>query len=404
MYQIYYIVEFNPIHHIWSDPQRHWEQGVESLRNDPMALTDPVMYQLYIGMLAKLSFKDPVLIAFYTSTLAIFNTWVWYRFIRELQSNKLIALGMWALISILPSWMAIYGYFMQETLLLPMLGSALYATWRCRRKRNVSSFLVMVVLWALAGLTRGMVIPLAAVACSWLWIVQKEKLQKSVYSVLILTFILGPLTYRSYQNMGIFAPHGVAGLVQVYNRSGKKQIKIYYDRDGAKWWYWFASPSTGEMPFEPLSKWTTQRQGVVEVHIDIAKGSMEWDKALAENPLSFRDYLWITKENIIYLFFGSSWPDKNLSRSLDRVNHYSRWMWAPLTLSMLVWTLLYWRKLKGSRLLFSMIFAWFVVQIAIPLSMNEGRYRKPYEGLLLAQLALLLDRRKRPVIEQIKDP
>ena len=57
--RIEYIIQYNPIHEIWSDPARHWEQGIDTLRFDPMSMTDPIMYQLYIGMLGKLTLKNP---------------------------------------------------------------------------------------------------------------------------------------------------------------------------------------------------------------------------------------------------------------------------------------------------------------------------------------------------------
>ena len=114
IYRIDYIVEFNPILQIWSDPGRHWEQGIDTLRFDPMSQTDAVGFQLYIAALAKLTLKIPELVAFYTILLAICAPWIWYRFLRELQPSKNAALVGWALLSITPSWISIYGYFMQR--------------------------------------------------------------------------------------------------------------------------------------------------------------------------------------------------------------------------------------------------------------------------------------------------
>ncbi|WP_250461794.1 glycosyltransferase family 39 protein [Microbulbifer litoralis] len=384
------ILQFNPVDHIWSDPQRHWEQGTEPLRNDPMALTDPVLYQIYIGVLGKLTFKDPLLVAFYTALLSLFTPWIWYRFLRELQPSKAVALAGWAALALLPSWVAIYSYFMQETLLLPLLGAALYASWRCRRKQTLRSFLLMAFLWALAGLTRGIAIPLAAVTCCWLWLEQGDKLRKAGYSAVLLALLLGPLTVRSYQQLHIFAPYGNGKLVSLYTRSGKQKININYEREGAKWGYWFASPATGEHPLEPLSDWTTARHGSVKVDIDLDRGGEDWRKAMEENPMSFSKYLWITRENLVYLFFGASWPDNNRAYPLHRVNIQMRWLWAPLTLLLIGATAVYWRRLRGKWLLPVLLTTWILVQGLLPIAVNEGRYRKPGEGLLLAQAVLLL--------------
>jgi uncharacterized membrane protein len=171
-----------------------------------------------------------MLVGFYTSLLSLITPWIWYRFFRELLQSRLIATGGWDALSDLPSWMAIYGYFMQETLLLPLLGAALYASWRCKRKQDVASFLVMVLLWTLAGLTRGITIPLAAVACTWLWVEQDIKIKKAVYSLIVFAVIIGPLTYRAQQAMHIFAPHGIGHLVSTYSHSGKKAIQISFER------------------------------------------------------------------------------------------------------------------------------------------------------------------------------
>ncbi|WP_193163029.1 NPCBM/NEW2 domain-containing protein [Microbulbifer hainanensis] len=392
--RIDYVLQFNPVDHLWSDPQRHWEQGIDALRADPMALTDPVLYQLYIGVLGKLTLKDPLLVAFYTALLSLCTPWVWYRFLRELQPSRQLATAGWAALSLLPSWIAIYGYFMQETLLLPLLGAALWASWRCRRKETLRSFLLMALLWALAGLTRGIAIPLAAVTCTWLWLEQGDKWRKAGYALLLLGLILGPLTVRGYQELGIFAPHGNGKLVSIYTRSGHKQINIHYRRGGERWNYWFASPSTGEKPLEPLSEWQTARRGAAEVNIDLDQGGEDWQRAVAEYPLTVSRYLWIARENLIYLFFGASWPDKNTERSLDRINIQMRWLWAPLTLLLFAASALYWRRLRNARLLAVLLLTWIFVQGLLPIAVNEGRYRKPAEGLLLAQAALLLSLRR----------
>ncbi|WGL16638.1 hypothetical protein PVT68_18035 [Microbulbifer bruguierae] len=385
-----HIFTYNPIHQIWSDPQRHWEQGSETLRRDPMSLTDPVMYQIYIGVLAKLTLGEPLLVALYTALLACLTPWIWYRFARELLPGRLQATAVWAALSLLPSWIAIYGYFMQETLLLPLLGAALYASWRCRRKQTLASFLLMVALWVMAGLTRGIAIPLAAVVTTWVWLLQPQKVAKAGYSLLLLTLVLGPLAYRSYATMHMISPHGIGQLVALYLRSGKREIQVHYSRDGAQWTYGFGSPSTGEKPLEPLSDWTTARDGQVKARIHIENGSQDWEKAIARYPLTLERYLDLTGENLIYLFFGSSWPDNNRERWLANLNHHSRWIWAPLTVLLLLATAVYWRRLRGARLFAVVLMTWILVQGFLPIAVNEGRYRKPAEGLLLVQALLLI--------------
>ncbi len=390
--RIWTVYTYNPMDHIGTDPERHWEQGKDPLRNDLMSNTDPIMYQLYIAAIAKIALGIPALVAFYTSLLSLLGPWLWYRFFRELQSNKTYALAGWAFLSLLPSWISIYTYFMQETLLLPLLGAALWATWRVRRKATVESFAWMVVLWILAGLTRGIVIPIAAVGCTALWLTQQHKLKKALISIAILLLGLGPLTYRAYQTVHHFAPHGMGHLVGIYAMSGKQEIIMTQLEDGVPIsTYGFGSPTIGEKPFKPFSDWESQRKGQVHVMIDLAKGMEDWNRGFEQVAMTWHDALWITKENLIYLFFGPSWPDNNDERLLDFINIHSRWIW-PLALLVAlagIFVLHRRRRLNHQWLLPSMILAWFIVQGVLPISVNEGRYRKPFEGLIVAELILL---------------
>ncbi len=389
VYRAIYIAEYNPIHQIWSDPQRHWEEGVNTLRDDPMTITDPVAYQLYISALAKLTFMKPPLVAFYTILLSVFMPWIWYRFFRELQPSKIYALIGYVVITWLPSWNSIYGYFMQETLMLPLLGAAMYFTWRCRRKKTLKSFLVMAFSWSLAGLTRSICIPLAVVATLWLWIEQGEKLKKATYTVLVLLLILGPLTYRSYKTMCIFAPYGIVQMTQIYAMSGAQKIVINYQRQQDHWFYHFTSPSLLIEPFAPLSTWKSKRNGTVFISVNIDEGEKAWKREIERHTLNLNEYLWITKENLILLFFSPSWPDSDRKRVLGEINYQMRWLWAPLGILVLTFSGVLWRKGERHLLLPSIILVWLFVQGFMPMAVNEGRYRKPFEGLIVAQIILL---------------
>lgn len=394
VYRIDYIIEFNPIHYIFSDTQRHWEQGVDVLRGDPMVFTDPILFQVYIAVLAKLTLKYPPLVAFYTILLCCLTPWLWYRFVRELHPSKTLALTAWAVLSWNPSWISIYGYFMQETIFLPLLGAALWATWRCKRKQTSAAFTVMVLLWAMAGLARGIAIPMAAVACTWLWLLQTHKVKKAVYSIIVLALILGPLTYRGYQFVHIFAPHGMGNMNLIYAKSGKRKIKINYERQGAKWFYIFQSPAVEAKVFEPFSEWHSQRDGEVKVFVDLEEGSRDWDIAFDHTTLTFRDYISVTLDNMILLFFAESWPDSDRRRLLGEINYQSRWIWAPLALLVLVGSILLRKRLRDQRLFMGMIVAFFVVQALLPIAVNEGRYRMPLTGLLLVQALLLISAKR----------
>ncbi|HNG61671.1 MAG TPA: hypothetical protein PKZ52_17745, partial [Cellvibrionaceae bacterium] len=169
----------------------------------------------------------------------------------------------------------------------------------------------------------------------------------------------------------------------------------------------FGSPSTGAKPFAPFSDWMTQRTGTVEAEVNFNKGKGGWRPALDSVHMSLSDYLWITKENLIFLFFADSWPDMRAGRLIDDLSSIMRWLWAPLFIFAIIVLIKDAKKLRRQWLLTAVIAAWFVVQGLIPIAINEGRYRKPLEGLLVAQIVLWLAARqgaiRLPVAERRDD-
>jgi hypothetical protein len=394
-YRVWVVYAYNPMDHIWSDPERHWVQGIDGKRDDPLAMMDPILFQIYIGIFSKLTLGIPKLAAFYTAALSLMTPWVWYRFLRELQPSKNWAMFGCALLAWSPSWTAIYTYFMQETLMLPLLGAALWATWRCRRKADLSSFVAAAILWTLAGLTRSICLPLGLLALIWLWASQADRLRRAGVSIILLLVVFGPLTVRSLDRSGLIAPHGIGGLNALYARSGGFEINIEFQRQGAGWGFGFGSPSVGARPFAPFSDWHTQREGVARFKIDMDKGSADWDAEAAKIQLDLGRYLWLTSENLAFLFFSESWPDTDRSRLIGEANYQLRWIWAPLTLAAFVMTIWLWRGQK-ERMLPAIIALWILLQGFGLVAVNEGRYRKPFEGLLIAQLVLLASSLRKP--------
>lgn len=151
----------NPAFHLFSDPLRHWDNARMPLAPGPMALLDPPFFQVWLSIVQKWTLGHPALIAVYAATMSLLTPWLWYRFLREMLSSRRLALLGWALFAWLPSWFDIFGYFMTETLFLPLLGASLWATARARRKQSTVSFCVMAVLWIFTALTRGIAAPIA---------------------------------------------------------------------------------------------------------------------------------------------------------------------------------------------------------------------------------------------------
>jgi hypothetical protein len=392
-YRVWLVVHFNPMLSLWSDPERHWLMGTHPLVTGPISAIDPIGYHLYVGLVAQLTAGSRPLMAYWTVLLTLVTPWLWYRWLRELVPgrSRTWALAGWVILAGLPSWSVIYSYFMQETLLLPLLGAALWATWRCRRKGDTGSFVLAVGIWMLAGLTRGICIPMAAVAMSWLWLTQGAKAEKAAFSMLVLLLVLVPLAGRSWYILRQISPHGLGAVASLYAKSGTETISFRVTRRGGteSWEFDFGSPALAAPPLEPLSQWQSQRRGHVHFDIDLDHGRRDWVAARDSlPPWTVQRLLWLTGDNLINLFFGPSWPEMMMEGIAGKSIRWSRWVWAPLTVLCLVWTVARRRQVR-ERLLPALILTWFLVQGVLPICVNEGRYRKPFEGLLIAQCLLL---------------
>lgn len=402
--RIFNVVAHNPMDHLWSDPQRHWDHAREPVTPSPMALFDPLIYQTFVSILQRLTMGIPGLVAFYVSLLSILSPWCWYRFLREALASRTLALAGWALLALLPSWIGIFSYFMTETLFLPLLGASLWFTLRAKRKNDFPSFLALVAMWLLCGLTRPVGIPLAAVFTAFVWFGHAQKIRTAAWSAGFLALVLGPLSIRNYYFYGIWAPHGNGWINKIYAASGARVIELHFTKAGARWEYGFGSPSIDSRPFEPFSNWTSKRTGTVHVNVDFARGVQDWKKTYEASALHGAARWSLRWENIIYLFFGNSWPDNNPDYVMGRLSNVSRWIWAPLALALLVLTLCWWRTALRRPLIPVAIVIWLFVQGWMLVVPNEGRYRKPLEGLFVVYTLVLLDAKLRPGSESKASP
>ena len=392
--RVYNVIVHNPLDHIWSDPQRHWDHAREPLTPSPMALFDPPVFQLWLSVVQKITTAIPALIAAYAAALSVVTPWAWYRFLREALQSKTLALAGWAILALLPTWIGIYSYFMSETLFLPALGMSMWMTMRAKRLRTVNTFVWMTAWWTFCGLTRGIGIPLAGIAALWVWLGHPLKLRTALWSTLLIVTTLTPVAYRNYYHFKFWAPHGMSWLNKIYVESGARVIELSFTRSGANWGYGFGSPSIDSHPLAPFSDWISKRSGTVRVFIDFNNGLKDW-KSSYERTAKHGSELWaLHLENLIFLFFGDSWPDNNPYYAMGKAANLSRWLWAPLLLITLVAFI--WRFKENIRrpLLPLLIGTWLFFQAWMLLVPNEGRYRKPFEGLIVAQILMLIDLRR----------
>ncbi|NTU42427.1 MAG: hypothetical protein HGA78_05140 [Nitrospirales bacterium] len=356
-----------------------------------MSLFDPPVYQIWLSIVQRITMGIPGLIAAFAVALSLITPWCWYRFLREAIASRTLALSGWAAFSLLPTWIGIFSYFMTETLLLPLLGLSLWMTLRAQRRPTLGTFLAMIVVWLITGLTRGVTIPLAGVACTLVWFRHPNKVSAAAVSAFILMAVLTPLAIRNHHFIHLWAPHGNGWLTRIYAESGSREISLHMERDGAQWHYGFTSPMMDEQPFAPLSDWKTGRTGTVHVSVDLNRGAQDWERALQQNGQSGAERWKLHAENLVYLFQGNSWPDNNPAYVMGRLANISRWLWIPLFLFILSVSIWQWRVCLKKPLLPLLIATWFFFQAWLLISVNEGRYRKPVEGLLIAQACVLAD-------------
>jgi hypothetical protein len=391
--RFYSATHYSPREAIWSDPGRHWENANRMIAADVMTSIDPLLYQVWLSAAVKITDGDTRALGVYAALLSILTPWFWYRFLREAMPFKTAALAGWAVLSWLPSWIGIFSYFMIETLLLPMIGVSLWMTWRARRKKDVASFVWAAIFWTLAILTKKVAAPLACLALVWLWVTQDEKGRKAFWTVIVFAALLFPAAWRCHHMTGAWAPAGYGSLNNVYFASGRREINIYLSRaDGARWRWGFMSPSLTIGPFTPFSHWSSRRTGIVNAMIRSEFQRRDWDQAYATTRAPWRERLYWQWENTIFALFGYSWPDSNPSRFWEKMNNFSRWLWCPLLVIVMIGN--GWRASRTRRMdLLSLLTmaGWFLL-CAAPVGVAEGRYRKPFEGLLVANALLLATR------------
>ncbi len=166
----------SPLTHIFSDPQRHWDNAALFLHPSVMGSGDPYLYQLWLFALRQLSGDSSALVLTSCGALCAGMAYGWYRALRELLP-RLPALRGAVLMGLWPPFIGGYAYFMNETLLMTLTGFAMALTLRALRKRELRSWAAACALWLLACFTRTVALPMALLGLLWAWLLQPQKLR-----------------------------------------------------------------------------------------------------------------------------------------------------------------------------------------------------------------------------------
>ncbi len=375
----------SPLDHLFSDPQRHWDNGAAFLHPGIMGCTDPFLYQLWIFVLRLVTAGSSLGVCLGCGLLCAAMPYGWYRALRELRPRRRALQGA-LLIALLPESIGLYGYFMNETLLLSLLGFCVWSTLRARRKATPAAFGVAALLWIAAAFTRTFALPLALVCIGYLWLKLPHRLGNGATAAAVALAFTVPAALHSEVKLRFWAPLGNLYFTEIYSASGRREIAVDYGPEGR---YHFGCPSFYNPTFYPFSTWTTSRSGVVSIAIDLAEGRRAWtlERARVAAQRSFpsgrRRF-----EDALYLLFGQAWPNSDRSTLIGWLTVWTRWLWAPLIAWVAVAALR--GRYRGRDLLLP---ACALGSIALLLLQSEGvmeaRFREPVDALLVCSALLI---------------
>jgi hypothetical protein len=401
-FRVFICFVHNPVDYLASDMLRHWVNGGAFPRGGYFGAADPIVYQIYIFVLRKMTADNRLLIALASSILSALMPWTYYRAAREFGLKKVQALWAWALIAWTPSLMVIYHFIMMETMLLLMEGIALWMTGRYLRKGGKWPFLWFVFCWTAACLTKPTVVPLAGVCFLWVWWKRRTPVLQLAMGAVLALVMLVPQGLRSKAELGFVAPLGSPWLARIQLVSGVRMVHFSFDAPTTGFFhrdsgirhleFEFGSPSAYIRPLEPLSHWFMRRalgNTSAKVEIDANHGDRDWKAACDRFARDSDEWLAEWRENMILFLFAPSWPESSNMLWDGHLEYWCRWMWAPLILLVFV---LNGREFANRR--FDLIpVATIVCTLAIMLQnviLIEGRYRKPVEPMLLLNLVWVL--------------
>jgi hypothetical protein len=381
----------SPLAHLFSDPLRHWNNGMNFLHPDLMAGDDPFLYQAWLAALQWVSRGSDAWINFGCAVLCVLMPYGWYRALREILP-KTWALAGAILIGLWPSTLSMYGYFMNETLLLALTGMAFWATFRTRRKGTAGAFALASFIWICAAFTRTIAIPLALLNVVYVLLMQPNKVRNAGIAGCLLALLLVPAAWHSRAGVGFVAPFGNLYLNEIYAASGTRDITI---EAGAAGGYVFSSPSFYNPSFYPFSGWISDRSGVFDIHVDLSRGSSDW-RAELKRARAQRTYSrWQQRrDDFLFLLFAQSWPDNDRSTLSGWLSVWNRWLWLPLVLCVALGVTRGWYHGREWLLPMCGLGAFLLLAIQSEGTM-EGRFRKPLEPVFLAAAVVMLYRSRR---------
>jgi Dolichyl-phosphate-mannose-protein mannosyltransferase len=385
----------NPTTLIFSDAARHWDNAKRFLDPGPMGCSNPYLYQLFLFLVRRATADSALAIGVITTALSLAYPLSFYLFARSVCRHRVNALRAAAVLALLPTHVSMFSFFMNETLLLPLMGFALYTTVEARKRRSGALFLLTATLWVAAILTRAVVLPVALLACGYALSPQRRRIALALSAGLVTAAGFGAAARHAYPYLHRYTPFGDGSVVSVYFASAARDYQVTYAK---RYTYGFSSPSLYISPFDPFFPFKSIREGKFTFTIDPEKEGA--DVRAAYLGLSAKNRAKMPRlvfENLVYLTFGHAWPDAGKDNPPGRICLWERWIWPPLLLVAVLGAILHLRRRGPSFVPVLTLFFALSLYGSSVLTMMEGRYRRPLEPLLVVAVFFLLDaRRARP--------
>ncbi len=322
--------------------------------------------------------------------LSLALPYTWHRFALYMFPKRTLALLSTALISLDPTLIFIYCYFMNETLLLPLLGAALWSTAYFLNAPSRKSAIVNALFWALCMHTKTVAVPMGIISIIFCTLKLRD-IRYLAYSVVIIAVISIPQGIRGQRVLNFFYPFASSPFNATYFASGARIFNFNVLRYGE---WEFSSPSLYVNQLSPFFDWSTIRYERIRIEINPDNGRADWDREDARIKELHKNFLpAMMAENLIFFLVGHSWPDSNLDTKVGIFLYHSRWIWGPLILLNLfagIGYLIY-RRIDYIPLMTVALILALATQRA---GVMEGRYRKPLEPMLILCTVFLFSRRQ----------
>ncbi len=386
----------HPLDHLGSDPLRHYLNATTSFNSTIFSWLDPPFPQLWLREILLLFTKTRLSVSIYFGLLCAALPWCWYLWGRQIFSSEKKALIYLAALVFLPSWIGIYGFFMDETLLLPALGLTLWLSWKAREHNTAKYLLLAVFAWAITLSIKLSALLELVIIVPWLFshFLKHNGYKLRSYIVLLASMLMLSLTYFAYvfwvyQGLGStwLYPPGTGVLTRAFYLSGAQSVSAAFVKKGRPFVNTgdFYSNAMVTESLNPFSDWTTWRKGSYHLIINCDKKVV-----LTEDMphLSWQKRMLLIGESALYFFFSRSWPDDRVGDIIHIAQIETRWLWSLLTIFIVG---LAWQKKRFTDMVVLLCLGSALLYVICDSSTIEGRYRKPWEGIALAAFIYLFN-------------